>query len=58
MIYDDYISPEELRLIETLKGKNRMEKDQIIYENERKMQNANTLRYDSTSTETVRAVTE
>ena len=35
MIYDEYITPEELRLIETLKGKSRMEQDQIIgeYEN-------------------------
>ena len=35
MITDDYITPEEIRLIDTLKGKNRMEQDQIIFEYER-----------------------
>ena len=35
MRYDEYITPEEQRLIETLKGKSRMEQDQIIYEYER-----------------------
>ena len=38
MIYDDNLTPEEIRLIETLKGKSRMEQDQIIYEYERKNQ--------------------
>lgn len=33
--YDEYITPEEIRLIETLKGKSRMEQDQIIFEYER-----------------------
>ena len=47
MIYDEYITPEELRLIETLKGKNRMEQDQIIYEYERGKKNGNTLRTNS-----------
>lgn len=36
MIYDDNITPDEIRLIETLKGKNRMEQEQIVYEYERK----------------------
>ena len=33
--FDDYLTPSEIRLINELKGKNRMEKDQIIgeYEN-------------------------
>jgi hypothetical protein len=43
MMYDDYIPHEELRLIETLKGKSRMEQDQIIYEYERNFNNGNTL---------------
>lgn len=38
MIYDDYITPAEIRLIETLKDKSRMEQDQIIFEYERKNQ--------------------
>ena len=35
MVIDEYVTPEEIRLMETLKGKNRMEQDQIIgeYEN-------------------------
>ena len=35
MKYDDNFTAAEIRLIETLKGKNRMEQDQIIgeYEN-------------------------
>lgn len=36
MLYDDNITFEEIRLIETLKGKNRMEQDQILIEYERK----------------------
>ena len=32
MIYDEYLTPEEQRLIDTLQGKNRMEKDQILGE--------------------------
>lgn len=36
MLYDDYITPEQINLISSLKGKNRMEQDQIIYEYERK----------------------
>ena len=39
MIYDEQITPEEIRLIETLKNKSRMEKDQIIYEYERTKEN-------------------
>ena len=35
MIYDDITTPNEIRLIETLKGKSRMEQDQIIFEYER-----------------------
>lgn len=46
MIYDDYITHEEQRLIEALKGKSRMEQDQIIYEYERGNKNGNTLRND------------
>ena len=36
MRIDDYVSQEEIRLIETLKDKNRMEVDEILYEYERK----------------------
>ena len=32
MIYDEQLTPEEIRLIETLKDKSRMEQDQILYE--------------------------
>lgn len=39
MRIDDYISKEELRLIETLKGKNRTETDEILAEHERKGNN-------------------
>lgn len=35
MLFDEYISQQEQRLIEELKGKSRMEQDQIIYEYER-----------------------
>lgn len=35
MKFDDNLTPEEMRLIDTLKGKSRMEQDQIIYEYER-----------------------
>lgn len=35
MLYDENLTPAEIRLIETLKGKSRMEQDQIIYEYER-----------------------
>ena len=48
-VYDDYITPEEIRLIQSLKGKNRMEKDQIIFEYERKKKNEYTLSNDRTS---------
>ena len=36
MIYDENLTAEEIRFIDTLKGKNRMEKDEIIgeYEND------------------------
>ena len=40
---DDYFTSEELRLIDTLKGKSRMDQDQILFENERKLNNGNTL---------------
>ena len=36
MKYDDRLTPDEIQLMQTLKGKNRMEQDQIIYEYERK----------------------
>ena len=39
MRIDDYITKEEIRLIETLKGKNRMETDEIIAEHEGKKNN-------------------
>lgn len=32
--FDDYLTPSEIRLINELKGKNRMEQDQIIGEHE------------------------
>jgi hypothetical protein len=35
MMYDEHLTPNEIRLIETLKGQSRMEQDQIIYEYER-----------------------
>lgn len=54
MIYDEYITPEEQRLIETLKGKSRMEQDQIIYEYERTKDNGNTLRTNSTGKPIIR----
>lgn len=41
MRLDDNLTPEEIRLIETLKGKSRMEQDQIIYEYERGNKNGN-----------------
>ena len=43
MRIDDYVSAEEIRLMQELKGKNRMEQDQIIFEYERKMNNGNTI---------------
>jgi hypothetical protein len=43
MRFDEYFSPEEIRLMEELKGKSRMEQDQILYEYERKNNNGNTL---------------
>ena len=55
MIYDEYITPEEQRLIATLKGKSRMEQDQIIFEYERTKENGNIVRNDSASKRTVRA---
>lgn len=36
---DDNFTPSEMHLIEELKGKSRMEQDQIIYEYERKKEN-------------------
>lgn len=39
MRFDDNFSPEETRLINALKGKSRMEQDQIIGEYERKVGN-------------------
>lgn len=49
MIYDEYIPTEEINLISSLKGKNRMEQDQIIYEYERIKGNGYTLRNDRAS---------
>jgi hypothetical protein len=36
---DEYVSFEEMRLIDSLKGKSRMEQDEIIAEYERKGKN-------------------
>ena len=41
MRYDEYLTPNEIWLMETLKGKSRMEQDQIIYEYERGNKNGN-----------------
>lgn len=49
MKFDEYITPEEIRLIETLKGKSRMEQDQIIYEYERGKKNGDIVRNDRSS---------
>ena len=43
MLIDDNFSSDEIRLINTLKNKSRMEQDEIIFDYERKMKNANTL---------------
>lgn len=40
---DDYITPEELRLMQDLEGKSRMDKDELIFEYERKNEDGNTL---------------
>lgn len=48
MRHDDYFSHEEMQLMGTLKGKNRMEQDQIIFEYERKMSYGNAIRNDNT----------
>lgn len=47
MMYDEQITSEEIRLINSLKGKSRMEQDQIIYEYERGTKN-DIIRNDST----------
>ena len=39
MIYDDFLTQKEQTLISSLKGKSRMEQDQIIYEHERTSKN-------------------
>lgn len=39
MIYDDFLTQKEQMLISSLKGKSRMEQDQIIYEYERTSKN-------------------
>ena len=45
MSYDEYLTTDEIRLMDKLKGKNRMEQDEILggYEN------GNIIRNDSTS---------
>ena len=48
MIYDDFLTQKEKMLISSLKGKSRMEQDQIIYEYERTNENGNTLRTNDT----------
>ena len=40
MRYDEYLSPSEIKLINQLQNKNRMEQDEIIGEYERKVNNA------------------
>lgn len=52
MIYDENLTPDEMRLIDTLKGKSRMEKDQIIFDYERKKKN-DFIRNDNTGTGTI-----
>ena len=41
MRIDEYIPQEEIRLINSLKGKNRMEQDEILGVYERKMNDGN-----------------
>ncbi len=41
MRIDDYISLQEIRLINSLKSKSRMEQDQIIFDYERKKNDGN-----------------
>ena len=53
MRYDDNITPDEMRLIQALKGKSRMEQDQIIFEYERGNKNVNIVRNDRTSKPTI-----
>lgn len=43
MLIEDNFSSDEIRLIDTLKNKNRMEQDEIIFDYERKMKNVNAL---------------
>lgn len=57
MIYDDFLTQNEKRLIDSLKGKSRMEQDQIIYEYERINKN-DTLRNDNPSKRTIRPLTK
>lgn len=57
MIYDEDITPKEIRLINSLKGKSRMEQDQIIYEYERTKEN-DIVRNDNPSKRTIRPLTE
>ena len=49
MIYDDFLTQKEKMLISSLKGKSRMEQDQIIHEYERTNENGNFIRNDSAS---------
>ena len=57
MKYDEYITQEEIMLMQTLKGKSRMEQDQIIYEYERGKK-IDIVRNDSASTGTIRTITK
>lgn len=36
MKYDEYLSPEDIRIMNLLKKSNRMEQDQILWEEEKK----------------------
>ena len=39
MRFDEYLTPEEIRLMNELKGKSRMEQDQILYQYEKEHKN-------------------
>ena len=49
MIYDDFLTQKEKMLISSLKGKSRMEQDQIVYEYERTNENGYIIRNDNPS---------
>lgn len=53
MIYDDCLTPKEILLIDSLKGKSRQEQDQIIFEYERINKNGDIIRNDSLRKHTI-----